>query len=247
MINKYGLIGYPLSHSFSPSFFKKKFEKEGISAEYLAYPIDRVSDFKELIQQGLKGLNVTIPYKEQVIPYMDELDESAASISAVNTIKVEEGRLIGYNTDVYGFQESLTRLELPFTFENSKSLILGAGGAAKAISYVLDKLGSQVTVVSRTRRPGVDKLFEEPGSGELCDYSIVVNTTPLGMAPNTEASPPINYEEFSETMLAYDLIYNPAKTQFLARAEKQGAKIMNGMDMLILQAEKSWEIWNNEE
>ncbi len=240
-MKKYGLIGYPLTHSFSPIFFANKFEKEKIEAEYKSYPIEQVEGFLELFEQGLDGLNVTIPYKEKVIPFLDSLSPEAAAIGAVNTIKKEGDLLVGYNTDVYGFEYSLLYCDGYKCLANRGALVLGSGGAAKGISYVLNKLGFKVSVVSRTAG---DLRYTDLSETIIKHNSLIINTTPLGMYPLIEGSPDIPYQHMSPQHLSYDLVYNPEKTVFLINSETQGAFIKNGEQMLVLQAEKSWEIWN---
>ena len=241
-MRKFGLIGYPLSHSFSPSYFKKKFDKEGIDgAEYLAYPIDDVRKMLNLIAEGVIGLNVTIPYKEQVIPFMDELDETAAVVQAVNTIKVEDGRLRGFNTDVYGFEMSLRSFIKEKKIE--KALVLGTGGAAKAVEFVLRKLNIKFTYISRK---DTYLNYKEVTQKMIEQHKLIINTTPLGMQPKIHSFPQIPYIGISEKHFCYDLVYNPEKTLFLKKAAGYGAKIKNGADMLFLQAEKSWQIWNHQ-
>jgi len=240
-MKKYGLIGYPLTHSFSPKFFAEKFEDEGIQAEYKSYPIEQAETFLKLFEQGLSGLNVTIPYKEKVMPYLDKLSPEAKAIGAVNTIKKEGDLLVGYNTDVYGFEISLLYCEGYKCLANKGALVLGSGGAAKAISYVLNKLGFEVSIVSRTAG---DLRYSDLDESVMRDNSLIINTTPLGMYPLVEHSPAIPYAYLGSQHLLYDLVYNPDKTVFLKNAEIQGASIKNGAQMLILQAEKSWEIWN---
>ncbi len=238
--HKLGLIGYPLSHSFSPGYFAEKFKNLGITgSEYKAYSIDDVSKIKTVFESGVTGLNVTIPYKEQVIPYLDSLSEEAKEIGAVNTIKIVDGKKIGHNTDVYGFQESLlgqlgdTKVE--------KALILGSGGAAKAVGFVLGRLGIDYQIVSRSKS---NLSYADLDSEIIKDHKLIINTTPLGMYPNIDSCPNIPYGALSEKHFLYDLVYNPEKTLFLINGESEGCSIKNGNDMLILQAEKSWEIWN---
>jgi len=240
--NKYGLIGYPLSHSFSPKFFKKKFERESIDAEYKAYEIEKVEQFLEVMKQGVLGLNVTIPYKEKVLPFLDRVEPSAAEVGAVNTIKNQEGKLVGYNTDVYGFSYCLRGLELPFDFVSSKALILGTGGASKAVQYALESLGVSCDKVSRTG-PGL--TYGQLTENHMLETSIIVNTTPLGMYPKEANCPAIPLKFITNRHLVFDLIYNPEKTVLLTEALQRGAIIKNGAEMLVLQAERSWEIWNN--
>jgi shikimate dehydrogenase len=241
-MRKFGLIGYPLSHSFSPSYFKKKFEKEGIhDAEYRAYPIENAEKMYDLISAGIIGLNVTIPYKEEVIPLLDELDETAAVVQAVNTIKLENGRLKGYNTDVYGFEMSLSSFLSDHKIENA--FILGTGGAAKAVEFVLRKLKIKYTYISRK-----DSYlnYGEITKKMIENHRLIINTTPLGMQPNIHTFPPLPYNGISDKHFCYDLVYNPEKTLFLKKAAGYGAKIKNGSDMLFKQAEKSWQIWNHQ-
>lgn len=246
-MRRFGLIGFPLSHSFSKKFFTEKFAAENISGcAYELFPIENVELFPQLIahDQELEGINVTIPYKLAVIPYMDEIDEAAAQIGAVNCIAVKRssGRLFlkGYNTDAYGFEESLTPMLEP---HHSKALVFGDGGAAKAVKYVLDKLGIPFLVV--TRKPGRDTvLYDRVTADVLKEHTILINTTPLGMSPDYDSCPEIPYESLSDRHLAYDLVYNPEETVFLRKSRERGAKIKNGIEMLHLQAERSWYIWN---
>lgn len=239
-MRKFGLIGYPLSHSFSPRYFAEKFKKEGIEdAVYNLYPLEDISAFEALKNKNISGLNVTIPYKETIIPYLDEISPEAQEIGAVNTIRFNAGRTIGYNTDVYGFETSLIR----FIDRNEvkRALILGTGGAAKAVAYVLRKLWIPFLYVSRSAGDlpydGVDKIV-------LDDHQLIINTTPLGMAPKVDTCPNIPYQYLSGKHFSYDLVYNPEKTLFLNNSSKNGAATLNGLSMLELQAEKSWEIWN---
>jgi shikimate dehydrogenase len=249
-MKKYGLIGFPLTHSFSSGYFTRKFTEANISdAVYENFPIESVGDFENLIQTqpDLIGLNVTIPYKEKIIPYLDELDKTAKEIDAVNTIKFitnSDGRRIlkGYNTDVYGF-ESAIRPYLKSTRE--KALILGTGGSSKAVVFILRKLGISCDYVSRKSADPIFKTYEELTSDDLQDYQLIINTTPLGMFPKTDECPRIPYSGITSKHVLFDLIYNPAETLFLARGKAQGAVTMNGLKMLHLQAEKSWEIWNS--
>jgi len=238
---RFGLIGYPLTHSFSPGYFADKFEKEGIfNTEYKSYSIDDVSKVFELLESGMEGLNVTIPYKEKVIPFLDELDASAKVIGAVNTIKNINGKTIGYNTDVIGFSQSLEKY-LP-QIEFRSALIFGTGGASKAVEYVLKDLGFDVKFVSRTKG---DLSYKDVDQEIVDTHHLFVNTTPLGMYPKIDECPAIPFDYMTTKHFAYDLIYNPEKTLFLAKAESQGALIKNGLEMLELQAEASWAIWNS--
>ena len=241
MQKKYGLVGFPLSHTFSPGFFKNKFEEENIAdTSYEAFELESIDLISELFKDSfLKGLNVTIPYKESVIEFLDELSPAAAEIRAVNTIKFIDGKTIGYNTDVMGFEISLQELLAGASIDNA--LVLGSGGAAKAVRYVLSKMGIDHKVVSRSDKGDISYSDIE---GELHKYPLIINTSPLGMYPNLDTCPQIPYEEISKNHFFFDLIYNPEKTLFLKQAEAKGAKITNGHRMLIIQAEKSWEIWN---
>lgn len=236
----YGLIGYPLSHSFSPAYFNNKFATENIDARYDAYAIPSVEDLKTLLQEHpqLKGLNVTIPYKEQVLPLLYETDAAAREIGAVNCIKIEVGKLIGYNTDHIGFAESLKPLLQP---QHTHALILGTGGAAKAVMYALLQLGIEYKIVSRT---GGDMQYADVDEEIMDKYRLIINTTPLGMYPATDTAPEIPYQYLTKEHLLYDLVYNPEETLFLQKGKQQGATIKNGYEMLILQAEVSWQIWN---
>ncbi len=241
----FGLIGYPLSHSFSHGYFKNKFVTEGVEADYKAFPLERIDDFKVLLQSNdLQGLNVTIPYKEQIIPFLDILDPTAAAIGAVNTIRIFNGKSIGYNTDIYGFEMSLLGL-ISSTSKIKMALVLGSGGASKAVQYVLKKLDIKFRIVSRNSHP--DFSYSEITKEIMAQCNLIINTTPLGMYPDILSRPQIPYEFLNENYFLYDLVYNPEKTIFLTEGRAHGSKIKNGHDMLILQAEKSWEIWNQNE
>ncbi|ASB50751.1 shikimate dehydrogenase family protein [Alkalitalea saponilacus] len=243
----FGLIGYPLSHSFSQGYFTEKFKKEKIDARYLNFPIASISEFKGLLEQHpyLAGLNVTIPYKEQVIPFLDELDEEAGLIGAVNVIKISWNNnkpfLKGFNSDVTGFFNSLTPLIKP---EHTKALILGTGGASKAVSHALLKAGILYRFVSRTPKAPSHVSYDSLTPEIISEYKIIINTSPIGMHPNTEEAPDIPYESITENHLVYDLIYNPETTLFMEKAAEKGATIKNGLEMLHLQAEEAWRIWN---
>jgi shikimate dehydrogenase len=246
-MRRFGLIGFPLSHSFSKKFFTQKFEEENISGcAYELFPIENVELLPDLIAKDreLEGINVTIPYKLAVIPYLDEIDEAAAQIGAVNCIAVKRSKeqlfLKGYNTDAYGFEESLAPMLEP---HHTRALVLGNGGAARAVKYVLNKLGIPFLVVAR--KPGSDTVpYDRVTADVLKEYTILINTTPLGMSPDYNSCPDIPYESLSDRHLAYDLVYNPEETLFLRKSKERGAKIKNGMEMLYLQAERSWYIWN---
>lgn len=241
----YGLIGYPLSHSFSKGFFAEKFAREGIQqCIYDSFPIPAIDELPALLAQQpeLQGLNVTIPYKEVVIPYLDELSPAAAQMKAVNCIHFKDGRKIGYNTDAIGFRRSLEPLLKP---HHNKALILGTGGAAKAVQFVLESLHIPYKLVSR--QASADAIrYEQLDAATMASHTLIINTTPLGMYPNVEAAPAIPYDQLTESHLLYDLIYNPAVTTFLQQGADRGATIKNGHEMLILQAEASWEIWNQQ-
>lgn len=239
----YGLIGYPLGHSFSKGYFKEKFEKENITdCQYENFPIPNISDFPALLAQhpDLKGLNVTIPYKEVVIPYLDELTPAAEKIGAVNCIDIRNGVKRGYNTDVIGFSRSLEPLLQP---HHNRALVLGTGGAAKAVIYALQQLGIHVTVVSRQGTSHA-VAYHQLTSELLEANTIIINTTPLGMYPEVTTCPDIPFQYITSRHLLYDLVYNPAATTFLQKGAEKGAIIKNGHEMLILQAEASWEIWS---
>lgn len=242
----FGLIGFPLTHSFSKKYFAEKFEREDIAdSAYELYPIERISLLEALLADHpqLKGLNVTIPYKLAVLDYVDELDPAAAYIGAVNTLQIiyNEGKrfIKGYNTDAYGFASSLKTLLEP---HHQHALILGDGGAAKAVKYVLEQLN--ITYTSVVRKPQEGCLtYEDLNEALLKEASILINTTPLGTFPDIAACPNIPYEFITPAHLAYDLVYNPEETSFLKRAAAKGAKTKNGLDMLHLQAERAWAIW----
>lgn len=236
----FGLVGKNISYSFSRAYFSKKFDKLGINCQYLNFDIDDISRFPKILSPDIKGLNVTIPYKKSVIPYMDELSDTATQIGAVNTIQFKNGKLIGHNTDHYGFRESLRPL---IETHHKKALILGTGGASKAIAYALENLGIGFTFVSRNA-DDQSIGYESIGRETFEDHQIIINTTPVGKLPDTEAYPDIPYEYFSSRHIAYDLVYNPEETVFLAKAKSYGAKTKNGLEMLQLQAEKAWEIWS---
>jgi shikimate dehydrogenase len=243
---KLGLLGRNISYSFSISYFKSKFEKEGITnITYENFDIEDISMFPSIIKntKGLKGLNVTIPYKQAVIPYLDEIDKKAKAIGAVNTIKIEENdKLIGYNTDCYGFEESLKPYLKP---HHKKVLILGTGGASKAIAYVLDELNIIYDYVSRNASKHVQFTYNELNKTIIKDYDIIINCTPIGTFPNIDNCPDIPYKAITDKHILFDLIYNPLETKFLKLGKEQNATTINGLKMLELQAEKSWSIWNS--
>jgi shikimate dehydrogenase len=241
---RFGLLGRNISYSFSKGYFTDKFNSENFKGcTYENFDIPEIGAFPEVIKNtsDLKGLNVTIPYKETVIPFLDKLSKKAELIGAVNTIKItKKGKLKGYNTDYYGFKKSLEPLLQP---HHKKALILGTGGASKGVAFALDELDIPYTFVSReAKENGID--YDRINATTFDNYQIIINATPVGTSPNVEAFPLIPYEYFTEKHIAYDLIYNPAETQFLKKAKQQGAQIKNGLDMLIFQAEKAWKIWN---
>lgn len=239
----YGIIGFPLQHSFSPAFFSEKFRKLGISESYRSFPLDPITGLPELLSAhpGLKGLNVTIPYKEQVLPFLDHIADAALQIGAVNCIKIEDGKLTGYNTDYIAFRETLKPL---LTERHRKALILGTGGAAKAVAFALSQLDIPFSFVSRTQQKGCC-TYDDLGSGRMNEHTLIINTTPLGMAPDTGSCPDIPYSLLTPDHLLYDLVYNPGVTLFLEKGARKGAQTKNGYEMLTAQAEASWEIWSH--
>ncbi len=243
----FGLIGATVSHSFSKAYFDEKFFREGLrDYHYELFPLNSINDLENLLKEtkGLTGLNVTIPYKEQVIKYLDSVDGFAKKIGAVNVIKINNGKLEGFNTDSDAFLETVEKwLPNDKTF---KALILGTGGSSKAVQEALKKLKVDFQVVSREAKKGILSYEDlDKDASIIAASNLVINTTPLGMSPNTETMPPIDYEKLTSDHYVYDLIYNPARTLFLQRAEMRGATIKNGLEMLHVQAEKSWKIWNN--
>ncbi len=246
-MDKYGLIGYPLGHSFSISYFNQKFSDEGIDARYENFEIPSIDQLQEILDTtpNLKGLNVTIPYKERVMEYLDSITPEAQVIGAVNVIRVShEGknvRLKGYNSDVIGFTQSIEpMLDKKW---HKKALILGTGGASKAINYGLKSLGLETVYVSRYQRPHTVQ-YENITPEVVREYNVIVNCTPVGMYPHTEECPPLPYEAMDQHTILYDLIYNPDETLFMKRGREQGADVKNGLEMLLLQAFASWEFWH---
>lgn len=249
-MERYGLIGFPLGHSFSQKFFSDFFKRNGISAEYLNYEIADLSYLMELIAEypEIRGLNVTIPYKEEVMGYLQEISDEAKSVGAVNVIKISYPTpdsapvLHGYNTDVIGFRSSL----LPLLDSNTryKALVLGTGGASKAVTYVLTRLGIDVIKVSRSGKDGAMR-YENLTPELIAERNLIVNTTPLGTYPDTKSCPDIPYEGISSGHVCYDLVYNPAETMFMKRCVMNGATVKNGLEMLETQALESWKIWND--
>jgi len=245
----FGLIGYPLSHSFSPGYFAQKFSKEGINdASYRLFPIETIDKLNELLasEPNIIGLNVTIPYKQQVIPLLNELDETALDIGAVNTILVSKTsngiNLKGYNTDVIGVRESLRGQE-----HHKNALILGNGGATKAVAYTLIQLGINYTIVSRMPKEPTQLSYDQLSEKIIQKNTLIINTTPLGMSPNINDCPPIPYQAMGPNHFIFDLIYNPEETLFMKKAHQNGAQTLNGKLMLFSQAEASWQLWNKTE
>lgn len=243
----FGLIGATVSHSFSKAYFDEKFFREGLrDYHYELFPLGNINEIETLLKdtKGLTGLNVTIPYKEQVLKYLDEVDGFAKKIGAVNVIRIKDGKLEGFNTDSDAFYETIEKW-LPKD-RSFKALVLGTGGSSKAVQEALKKLKIDFELVSREAKKGILSYTDLEKKPDLITESkLIVNTTPLGMSPNTEAMPPIPYENITADHFVYDLIYNPARTLFLQKAEIRGATIKNGLEMLHVQAEKSWMIWNN--
>jgi len=243
----FGLIGFPLGHSFSKKFFTEKFEQEGIEdCSYELFPMEHIDAINGLTEENtsLRGLNITIPHKVNVLPYLNELDDAAKTIGAVNCISIEkkngEKWLKGYNTDAFGFAESLK----PYLKEHhTKALVLGDGGAAKAVKYVLDQLNIAYLSVVRSAVPDAI-LYGQITEELMSSHRLIINTTPLGTFPNVEAAPEIPYHLLTDQHLAYDLVYNPEETEFMRRARAKGAVVKNGLEMLHLQALRAWSIWN---
>jgi shikimate dehydrogenase len=241
-MNHFGLIGYPLSHSFSKGYFTEKFIKEGIqNANYDTYPIEKIEDFQSLCKENnFAGLNVTIPYKQSIMAFLDEINKEAANIGAVNTIKFLNGKKIGYNSDIYGFEMSLKPL---LKSHHKNALILGTGGASKAVEYALKKLDINYIYISRKRENNI-LSYVDLNEEIINTHHLIINTTPLGMFPNTQDAPNIPYQFLNQQHLLYDLVYNPTETLFLLNGKNKNAQIKNGLEMLYLQAERSWQIWN---
>ena len=263
-MKQYGLLGFPLMHSFSCSYFTEKFRIEDIDATYQNFSTPNLDFFFRLIEENplLSGLNVTIPYKQAVIPYLDSLDSEAEAIGAVNVIKINRDNngkphLTGYNSDLIGFRESIRPFienlrnrikgkngDAPNANKALKALILGTGGVSKAIEYGLEQLGVETMQVSRTPAPGLF-TYNQLNEDIYKDYAIIVNATPLGTMPEIDICPPIHYESITQDHVLFDVVYNPEKTLFLKKGEQRGATIKNGLEMLQLQAEAAWKIWNN--
>ena len=244
----YGLIGYPLGHSFSQDYFNEKFEAERIDARYINFEIPRIEEVRGIVAENrnLAGFNVTIPYKEQIFSCLDDVDAEARAIGAVNVVKVERSadgstRLIGYNSDYSAFGDSIA----PMIKSNvhRAALVLGTGGASKAVAHALRRMGIEVVKVSRSKSGEGIITYADLTPEVMADYKIVVNATPIGMYPNVDSCPPIPYEALTRQHICYDLLYNPDETLFMRRAAAQGAVTKNGLEMLLLQAFMSWKIW----
>jgi len=263
-MKQYGLIGFPLSHSFSKKYFTEKFEREKIEdSAYELYPLEHIKDLQDLLDlnPNLCGLNVTVPHKISVLRYLDWIEPDARGAGAVNCIRItaespvmaafagevgvsgHDFRLEGFNTDIYGFEMSLKPL---IGNHHDKALVLGDGGAAKAVKCVLENLGIEFKCVTRKSLPG-NILFSDLKPHHVKDRKLIINTTPIGMSPNVDDCPPIPYGAITDEHVLYDLIYNPEQTLFLKKGEEQGAVTKNGYEMLILQAEKAWEIWTSKD
>ena len=247
-MDKYGLIGYPLGHSFSVTYFNEKFQSEHIDAEYVNFEIPSIEDFPEVVDENLnlRGLNVTIPYKEQVIPYLDALDPDTAKIGAVNVIKIiRQGKtkvkLVGYNSDIIGFTQSIEPLLQP---HHRKALLLGTGGASKAVYHGLANLGVESLYVSRNKKGKDTITYAELTPDIMAEHTVIVNCTPVGMYPKVDFCPDIPYDLLTPRHLLYDLLYNPDETLFMKKGRAQGATVKNGLEMLLLQAFAAWEIWH---
>jgi shikimate dehydrogenase len=242
-MKQFALIGYPLGHSFSKKYFEEKFVKENLQdCVFDLFAIKEIEEFKNLLfnHKNLIGLAVTIPHKETVMPFLDNITEAAKEIGAVNCITFINGKTKGYNTDVIGFEKSLKPL---LKAHHTKALILGTGGASKAVQYVLKSLGIHFLLVSRTKTNNTI-TYEDVSEEILQNHLLIINTTPLGMSPNEEGLPDIPYQNLTAKHLLYDLIYKPEKTMFLQKGEEKGCTIKNGLEMLVLQAEENWKIWN---
>ena len=244
-MQEYGLIGKNISYSFSEGYFTNKFKELGISdSTYSTFDLSDISELQDLLKSkpNLKGFNITIPYKEDVLDFLDEIDESAKDIKAVNTVKIENGRLIGFNTDTFGFKTSIKPFFEP---QHRKALILGTGGAAKAIAFVLEQLGVDYLYVSRNPKTDKEVSYSDLTKEAITNFPFIINCSPVGTFPNINKCPDIHYEGITPSHLLYDLVYNPEETLFLKNGKENGASIVNGLSMLHHQAEEAWRIWNN--
>ena len=241
-MTKYGIIGNPLGHSFSKGFFTEKFAREGIDAEYLNFQISEIGKLTEVLRENpeLRGINVTLPYKTEIIPFLDELSDEAREIGAVNVVQIRNGHLKGFNSDIIGFTRSIQPL---LKSHHQKALILGTGGASRAIRVGLTRLGLEWKYVSRTPHEGMI-TYEDITAETLREYEVIVNCSPVGMFPKVDGCPAIPYEFLTPDKLLYDLVYNPETTLFMKKGALQGAVVKNGLEMLHLQAIASWEFWN---
>ncbi|MEN8138576.1 MAG: shikimate dehydrogenase [Bacteroidota bacterium] len=243
-MREFGLIGRNISYSFSEGYFTKKFEELGITdCKYSTFDLKEISDLKELLESkpNLKGFNITIPYKEDVLAFLDDIDESAKSIKAVNTVIIENGKLIGYNTDTFGFKTSIKPFFEP---QHRKALILGTGGAAKAIAFVLKELGVDFFFVSRNPKKDDEVAYSDLTEQAIKNFPFIINCSPVGTYPDVDSAPGIPYEGITSGHLLYDLVYNPEETKFLKNGKERGAATVNGLSMLHHQAEEAWRIWN---
>lgn len=239
----FGLIGRSLSHSFSKNFFTAKFEAEQRAADYSLIEVENIHTINNVIaSNSLSGFNVTIPYKENIIPYLDELTDEAKAVGAVNCVALRDGKTIGHNTDIRGIEASLGWLDIA---EGTKALILGSGGASKAVQYVLRNMGADYKVVSRDASRG-DITYEQLTTDIIKAHHLIINTTPVGMSPNVDEAPAIDYSALDESHRLFDLVYNPTTTEFLHRGEERGAQTMGGIMMLQTQAIASWHFWQKE-
>ena len=243
-MDKYGIIGFPLGHSFSRGFFTEKFAREGIDAQYLNFEIPDATMLLDILRENpeLRGLNVTLPHKQAVIPLLDELSDEAREIGAVNVIRVREGKLKGFNSDIIGFTESIRPLLQP---HHKKALILGTGGASRAIRVGLSRLGIEWTYVTRSPREKM-LAYSDLTPEVMKEYSVIVNCSPVGMFPKVDQAPAIPYELLTPKHLLFDLVYNPEDTLFMQKGREQGAIVKNGLEMLYLQAVASWRFWNED-
>lgn len=246
-MKRYGLIGYPLEHSFSPEYFRKKFQDENLQAIYELFPVKNIHDFPKLLDahHDLSGLNVTIPHKQSIIPFLHHISDEAKAIGAVNTLKIEHkprAVITGYNTDVVGLQNTIE--DLIVSRSNIHALILGTGGASVSVQFVLKNFDIPFRLVSRKANKG-NLTYQQINQDTIRYHHLIINTTPLGMHPNVESYPELPYDCITTDHILYDLVYNPPKTRFLQKGEEKGATTMNGLKMLKLQAEASWQIWND--
>ena len=238
----FGLLGKDIGYSFSRNYFSKKFAVENLKHQYVNFDLNDLSNFGELLnQKDIAGMNVTIPYKQDVIPFLDTLDPVAKAIGAVNTIVFKNGEKIGYNTDHIGFKKTLLKHLKP---HQKQALVLGTGGASKAICYVLEQLNIKVLKVSRNEAKD-KKTYAQLTNKDYIDHTLIINCTPLGTHPHTKAYPPIDFEQINHLHLLYDLIYNPKSTTFMKMGKDKGASVLNGYQMLVEQAEASWTLWMN--